>query len=274
MTDGAPGWPDERIRDTNLQEMTDWAVGRCSLGMALLDTQMRHMRLNAAMCRILGLRTEDEGLNLRLTDLVSAPEADSCVARARQVARTGTPDVWRGMLQLPGQRRGHAVEVFLSPVNGPDGQVRGVLVVGHDVNEQKLARERLALVNEANTRIGSTLDMTNTAEELVSVAVPRLADLAVIDLIDSVVRGDEPVTGRVEGTSPLQRLAIGSVLDGVPEAVTRPGQVASYPSHSPLAECLETGRTLSHSGPGSKIADWAIVGAARSASIIRHRFSP
>jgi PAS domain S-box-containing protein len=252
--------------------MTDSAVAQCPLGVALLDLHMRHLRLNAAMCRITGLRTEDEGLNLRLTDLVSTPEAESCVACARRVARTGKPDVWRGMLRLPGQRRDHAVEVFLSPANGSDGRIRGVLVVGHDVTEQQLARERLALVNEANTRIGSTLDMTRTAEELVAVAVPRLADLVMIDLIDSVVRGDEPVTGRIEGTIPLQRLAMGSVLDGVPEAVTRPGQVASYPSHSPLAECLETGRTLSYSGPGSKIADWATVGAARAASIIRHQF--
>ena len=260
------------FRGTSLQQLMASAVARCPLGVALLDLQMRHLRLNAAMCRIMGLRTEDEGLNLRLTDLVSTPEAESCVACARQVARTGNPDVWRGMLRLPGQKRDHAVEVFLSPAKGPDGRIRGVMVVGHDVTEQQLARDRLALVNEADMLIGSTLDMTRTAEELVGVAVPRLADLAMIDLIDSVVQGEEPVAGRVNGTIPLKRLAIGSVLDGVPEAVTRPGDVASYPPQSPLAECLKTGRTLSYSGPGTKIAGWATVGAARAASIIRHQF--
>lgn len=50
------------------------------------------------------------------------------------------------------------------------------------------ARERLALVNEASTRIGSTPDLTRTAEELVEVAVPGLADFATIDLLDSVFR--------------------------------------------------------------------------------------
>jgi PAS domain S-box-containing protein len=264
-------WPGDRVPETNLQEMTDWAVARCSLGMALLDTQMRHLHLNAAMLRILGLHTEDEGLGLRLTDLVSGPEAESCVACARRVARTGNPDVWRGMLRLPGQRRDHAVETFLSPVTGPDGRIRGVLAVGIDVTEQHLARERLAMVDEANTRIGSTLDMTTTAEELVGVAVPRLADLAMIDLLESVVRGDEPVDGWIEGTVPLRRLAYGSVLDGVPEAVAQPGEVTSYPAHSPLAECLETGRTLSYSGPGNSIARWANAGAARAASIVRHQ---
>jgi PAS domain S-box-containing protein len=264
--------PADEFRDTGIHEMMDSAVARCPLGVALLDLQMRHRRLNAAMCRILGLRTEDEGLNLRLTDLVSAPEAESCVASAERVAQTGDPDVWRGTLQFPGQRRDHAVEVSLSPVNGPDGRIRGVLVVGHDVTEQQRGRERLALVNEASTQIGSTLDMTRTAEELVGVAVPRFADLAMIDLLDSVVRGEEPVTGPIEGPIRLQRLAIGSVLEGVPEAVGRPGQLATFPAHSPLSECLETGRIVTYSGAVSNIADWASVGAARAASIIRHRF--
>jgi serine phosphatase RsbU (regulator of sigma subunit)/anti-sigma regulatory factor (Ser/Thr protein kinase) len=257
--------------NTNLQQMMDWAVGQCPLGVALLDEEMRHLRLNAAMCRITGLRTEDDGLDLRLTDLVSGPEVTSCVACARRVARTGNPDVWRGMLRLPGQRRDHAVETFLSPVKGPDGRIRGVLVVGFDVTQQHLARQRLALVDEANTRIGSTLDMARTAEELVDVAVPRLADLAMIDVLESVVRGDEPLPGRIAAKVPLRRLATGSVLDGVPEAVSRPGEAASYPANSPVAECLETGRTLSYSGPGDNIAQWANAGAARAASIVRHQ---
>jgi PAS domain S-box-containing protein len=258
--------------ETNLQELMDWAVAQCPLVVTLLDGQMRQIRLNAAMCRILGLRSEEDGLNLRLTDLVPTPAAESCLACAERVARTGRPDVWRGLLRLPAQKRDHAVEVSLSPVKGPDERVHGVLVVGFDVTEQQLARQRLALVNEANTRIGSTLDMTRTAEELVEVAVPRFADLAIVDLLDSVVRGDEPVTGPVERTMPLRRLAASSVLDGVPEIVGRPGEVVSFPARSPLAESLETGRTVSCSGPVGTIAAWANANADRTATIVRHQF--
>lgn len=258
------------FRDTNLREMMDQAVAQCPIGVALLDTEMRHLRLNATMCRILGLRSETGGLNLRLTDLISTPETESCVACARSVAQTGEPDVWRGIFQLPGQRRDHAVDVYLSPVADPAGRVRGVLAVGIDVSEQRLARERLALVNEASTRIGSTLDMTRTAEELVEVAVPRFADLAMIDLLESVARGDEPTAGRVEGSVPLHRLACDSVVPGVPEVVARPGQVTSHPEHSPVAECMATGRPVSFSGTGRNVAQWARVDAARAASIVRH----
>jgi PAS domain S-box-containing protein len=258
------------FQDTNLQEMMDWAVAQCPIGVALLDPQMRQLRLNDAMCRTLGLRSETEGLGLRLTDILSAPETESCVARARLVARSGEPGVWHGIFQLPGQRRHHAVDVFLSPVKDPAGQVCGVLVVGVDVTEQQLARQRLALVNEASTRIGSTLDVTRTAEELVEVAVPRFADLAMIDLLDSVARGEEPATGQPEGAIPLQRLACGSVVQGIPEAVARPGQVDVYPEHSPVAECLASGRPVSYSGDGRDVAEWARADAARAATIVRH----
>jgi len=69
--------------DTNLREMMDQAVAQCPIGVALLDTQMRHLRLNAMMCRILGLGSEAGGLNVRLTDLISTPETEACVACAR-----------------------------------------------------------------------------------------------------------------------------------------------------------------------------------------------
>ena len=265
MTGGAADF-----RDTNLQELVDWAVAHSPVVVALVDRQMRHLRLNAAMCRILGLRTEAEGLGRRLTDLTSTPATESCVACARQVALTGEPDVWRGIFRLPGQRRDHAVEVYLSPAKDPAGRVHGVLVVGFDVTEQFQARQRLALVNEASTRIGSTLDMTRTAEELVEVAVPRLADLVMIDLLDSVVRGDEPTTGRVQGSIPFQRLASGSVVQGNPEAVVRPGQVTFFREDSPVAECLATGRPVSYSGSGPGVAEWAAADPARAASIVEH----
>ena len=99
MTGQAAGF-----RDTNLREMMDQAVAQCPIGVALLDTQMRHLRLNASMCRVLGLRDEAAGLNVRLTDLMSTPQTEACVAAARSVARTGEPDVWRGTSGCPARR--------------------------------------------------------------------------------------------------------------------------------------------------------------------------
>ena len=227
--------------ERDLREMLDWAITQTPVNIALLDTQLRQLRLNTSMCRVLGLPDEAAGLGRPLTDLTSSPQTESIMDAARTVARTGKPTVWRGVNGMPGESRDHAVEINLSPVRDPGGQVRGVLVVAFDMTEQHRARERLALVNEASTRIGTTLDMTRTAEELVEVAVPGLADFSTIDLLDSVYRGDEPTPDPYEFTAPFRRMACGSVLDGSPEALVRPGQVSAIPGHTPAVGRLTSG---------------------------------
>jgi PAS domain S-box-containing protein len=242
--------------DRDLREMLDWGIAQASVNVALLDTQMRQLQLNASICRVLGLDKEAEGLGLRLTDLVSNPAAQSCLEAAQMVARTGESTIWRGVNRLPGESRIHVREVNLSPVKDPAGRVRGVLVMSFDVTEQHLARERLALVNEASTRIGATLDVTRTAEELVEVAVPGLADFATVDLLDSVFRGEEPTSDPFGFDVPLRRMACGSVLDGSPETLIRPGQVAPYPQHSPNSHL--TGALLMNDGELQRIrGQWA-----------------
>jgi PAS domain-containing protein len=109
----------------DLREMLDWAITQAPVNIALLDTQMRQLRLNESLCRSLGLDDEAAGLGLRLTDLLSSPATESCLAAARVVARTGLPTVWRGLNQMPGQSRGHAMDVNLSPVRDPAGRVFG-----------------------------------------------------------------------------------------------------------------------------------------------------
>jgi PAS domain S-box-containing protein len=264
--------PEDAPGSGDIQVMLDWAVTQSPVGVALVDTEMRQLRLNAAMCRIFGLETAAAGLGKRLTDLISTPGTEAVVARARQVARTGEPAVWKGSGHRPGESIGRAWDVTLSPVIDPAGRVRGVLVVEFDVTGQHLAHERLALVNEASTRIGSTLDVTRTAEELVEVAVPRLADFAVVDLLDSVLRGDEPAPGPVPGTVPLRRVACGSVLSNSPEALVRPGQVHSYPKRSPAADCLATGRPVTSGSPERAIAPWVPHDPARAAQSVRYGF--
>jgi hypothetical protein len=79
----------------------------------------------------------------------------------------------------------------MSPLRDKIGAVRGVSLSGHDMTEQYWARKRLQLLNDASTRIGSTLDVTRTAQELTDVAVPEFADFAGVDLLDSLIRSEE-----------------------------------------------------------------------------------
>jgi PAS domain S-box-containing protein len=255
-------------RDRDLREMLDWAITQAPVDIALLDTQLRQLRLNASICRALGLDGEAAGLGLRITDLVSNPATESCLAAARMVAQTGKPTVWRGAERMPGQARDHVMDINLSPVKDPAGRVCGVLVVAVDVTEQHLAQQRLAVLNEASTRIGCTLDMTRTAEELVEVAVPALADFATVDLLDSVFRGDEPTSSPFTFEVPLRRMAVGSVLDGCPEALVRPGQVSQLSGHSPAARRMTSGLLMNQADLQRNLDRWAVTdpeGAARTA---------
>ena len=115
--------------ERDFREMLDWAITQTPVNIALLDPQLRQLRLNTSMCRVLGLPDEAAGLGMRLTDLVSSPQNESIMEAAQTVARSGKPTVWRGVNGMPGESRDHAVEINLSPVRDPAGQVRGVLVV-------------------------------------------------------------------------------------------------------------------------------------------------
>ncbi|MER6080243.1 SpoIIE family protein phosphatase [Streptomyces sp. NPDC001833] len=103
-----------------------------------------------------------------------------------------------------------------------------------------LARKRLELLHDASVRIGTTLDVTRTAEELVEVAVPRFADLMVVDLPDPVLLGEEP--GPLGGETPLRRVAIGTVRAELP--VYGIGDSVQYVPSTPQVRCLETGQSV------------------------------
>jgi len=73
-----------------------------------------------------------------------------------------------------------------------------------------VAERRLRLLYDAGTRIGTTLDVVRTAEELTEFAVPRFADFASVDLVVPVLHGGEP-TGQT-----VRRTALTGIQDDPP----------------------------------------------------------
>jgi GAF domain-containing protein/anti-sigma regulatory factor (Ser/Thr protein kinase) len=262
----------DRGGDGGLRAMHGWALAQSPLNIALCDTEVRYLSINAAMCRAMGLESEADGLGLRPTELFPELRLGTFEDTARQVMATGEPAQWQGFGMAPGERAERAWLVTVSPVTDADEVIRGMLAVGLDVTPYRLAKKRLALVNEAGSRIGSTLDVTTTAEELVAVAVPRLADMAMIDVQDSVLHGDEPPAGPVPRTVPLRRMAYGSVLEDAPEVVIRPGQVASYPASSPSADALASGRSVIGGPSPRDIARWSADDPVRAQNVVRYGF--
>ncbi|MFJ9539927.1 SpoIIE family protein phosphatase [Streptomyces sp. NPDC101225] len=104
-----------------------------------------------------------------------------------------------------------------------------------------LARRRLEFLHEAGTRIGTTLDVTRTAEELAEVMVPRFADFAAVDLPDAVLRGEEPE--ELGGLDALRRVAIRAVRRQ-PHNLYDVGDTVAYVPSTPQARCLETRQSV------------------------------
>ncbi|MET9971819.1 SpoIIE family protein phosphatase, partial [Streptomyces sp. NPDC006356] len=143
-----------------------------------------------------------------------------------------------------------------APITDGRGRVRGVSVAAHDFTEQYVAQERLQLVNEASVRIGTTLDVTRTAQELADIIIPALADFVSVDLLDPLEHGGEALTDRLTAPFSLRRTAHRSVHAGSPEAVVKPGHVDVYPSPSPQADALLAGHTIVASTSTDDLAQW------------------
>ncbi|WP_436774838.1 PP2C family protein-serine/threonine phosphatase, partial [Yinghuangia sp. YIM S09857] len=82
----------------------------------------------------------------------------------------------------------------LWPMRGPGGDLLGVGATVTDVSEDQAAltrleqvRSRLALVNEAELRMGFSQDVVGCAEQLPLVAVPSFADAAAVGLFETPI---------------------------------------------------------------------------------------
>ncbi|MFE7530626.1 SpoIIE family protein phosphatase [Kitasatospora sp. NPDC057542] len=99
------------------------------------------------------------------------------------------------------------------------------------------AQRRLRLLYDAGVTVGSTLDVTRTAEELAQVAVPRFADFVTVDLADQVLTGEEPPPGSSLGR--MRRAAVAGVRDDAPFYPV--GTVLDVVPATPLARALHSG---------------------------------
>ncbi|MER5936297.1 SpoIIE family protein phosphatase [Streptomyces sp. NPDC001928] len=134
-----------------------------------------------------------------------------------------------------------------APVATPDGEAASadgwLLLVGEPGVGRLavLARRRLELLHDASVRIGTTLDVTRTAEELAEVTVARFADFVAVDLPDAVLRGEEPEA--LGGRSTLRRVAIRAVRRQ-PYHLYDVGDTVEYVPSTPQARSLETRQSV------------------------------
>ncbi|MGW4893130.1 SpoIIE family protein phosphatase [Kitasatospora sp. NPDC004240] len=123
-------------------------------------------------------------------------------------------------------------------------QHQTVLARQQALREAKAAQERLALVNVASTRIGTTLDLAQTARELAEVATPRLADAVVVEVLDDLVRGEREARTSADGSAVLRRMAFHSAERSTLQPIARVGGVQRFVPGSPYAWSLANRKPL------------------------------
>ncbi|MEE1753787.1 SpoIIE family protein phosphatase [Streptomyces sp. SP18CS02] len=225
-------------------------VDQSPIGLAVFGADLRYVAANAALERLDGVRA-GEHLGRRVGEILPFVDAGAVEAEMRLVLETGVPlldrQVVGGIQADPADD--HAWSVSLYRLDDSGGRVLGLAMSVIDVTdrhraaaEAEQARRRLALVADASVRIGTTLDLEQTARELADVAVPQLADIAAVDLLDHVLEGRP---GRSEGPADIRALAVAAAYPTVAVAAAdRPGEVAHYGADRLVTHCLRTGRPV------------------------------
>ncbi|GAU71223.1 putative protein kinase/phosphatase [Streptomyces sp. NBRC 110611] len=234
-------------------------VATSPVGMAIVDTDLRYVWSNPALEQF-GGGPAHRRLGRRLGEIQPGLDAAALEAQMRRVLHTGEPvtgyEHAGRVVSDPYHERAQTMSFVR--LDDPDGRPLGVCYTVIDVTEHYRSRRQLALLDRAGEYIGRTLDVMQTAQDLADVAVPELADCVVVDLLDSVVRGEEPLPGPLSDadTVPLRRGGQQSLRDGVPESTVGIGGLAGYHASSPPVRALAGGGSWRAERLDPRDPDW------------------
>ncbi|MCF6522875.1 SpoIIE family protein phosphatase [Streptomyces sp. JJ36] len=134
----------------------------------------------------------------------------------------------------PGGPRAAAAE----RASGPEADLAADL-------EHAAVRERLEFLNEVSSRIGSSLDLARTIQEVSEAVVPRFTDVAGTYLREQVVAGEGFPDGPPDATTLWHRVAVEH--DDEPgrwDDVVPVGESMAFPTHTPFFRCMTTGEPV------------------------------
>ncbi|MFF4506723.1 SpoIIE family protein phosphatase [Streptomyces sp. NPDC001401] len=247
------------VADHNLLQRVETDLALCErlinqspIGLALLDPDLHYLLVNPALERIDGIPAE-EHLGRGLRGTLPLRDVDSIEGALRQVLTTGTPLLDQYHVGRPpaDPDHEHAWSLSFYRLEDPGGRVLGAAASVVDVTERHRAaaeadraRRRLALIADASVRVGTTLEVEETARELAEIAVPQLADVVAVDVLDSALacrRARRPD----DGPELFRALALKAAHPTVAlRAADPPGGLAAYDGDRLVTLCVHTGRPV------------------------------
>jgi serine phosphatase RsbU (regulator of sigma subunit)/PAS domain-containing protein/anti-sigma regulatory factor (Ser/Thr protein kinase) len=239
---------------TRMYEHHDAVLHSVREGVLIVGEEGRLLLANDEAHRLLGLPADAEGRHVLDLGL----PADT--ARLLESGRVATDEVHRVGDRL--------LAVNLRPTDergGPPGSVatlRDSTELRALSGRAETARERLDLLYDAGVGIGTSLDVTRTAEELARLAAPRFADYVTVDLFASVLSGGQP-----EAVTPLTRTAISGVDEDAP--LYPVGRRIRFVASSPQGLALASGRPVLEPDLG-RAPGWQAQDPERCAQILEY----
>ncbi|MGW0625387.1 SpoIIE family protein phosphatase [Streptomyces sp. NPDC002758] len=216
------------------------------IGVCIRDRQLRSTYVNDVAESHDGL-PRDRRLGRRFTEVLPGANAETIEAVMRQVLQNGATKIHEYRTWLPtSQGPEHQFAASFQCLQGADGESLGVCVIGADVTASWQARERLAVLSQASTRLGSTLDVMQASQELADLAVPLLADYVAVDLEQSISFGEGPpvrISATGERLPAFRRAGLASIHQGVPESPWVRGEPVNVPPASPFTAVLRAGKS-------------------------------
>ncbi|MFD6419000.1 SpoIIE family protein phosphatase [Streptomyces sp. NPDC060194] len=214
----------EQSQDEWDEAVLDAVFTRSDIGLHVLDTSLRVVRVNTVAVGIRGIPAElIVGRHVSEAYVPAGVSIDESILTG--VLETGRPVTNYLVTGHPPAVGGR--EYFFSTgahrLLHRNGAVMGVVVTSADVTEREHAKARLHFLHEAHERIGTSLDADLTAQELVDVALPWFADTVVVALTEAVLKGGDPDLDP-RGLVPQLRCAAVGSKDGEAK-VPAPGSV-------------------------------------------------
>ncbi|WP_404953814.1 SpoIIE family protein phosphatase [Streptomyces sp. 147326] len=238
----------DRVK-TNLAFL-DALFETCPIGLVMLDPDLRYIHLNQVLADMDGLPIEAH-LGRRMDEIMIMSDGGEYESMLRAVAQGGEPVVGAlvGMRPQGHPDRDQVRSVSFFPLSEAVGSRPGVGGLMVDVTDREQAileatasRRRLALLDGASTRIGTTLDVNVTAQELVDASMPDFCDGAVVEVVEWM---DESEDFDPERPLFTRRIASGTILPGPAIELVSGVDKVRYPPGSVMHDMLRTGHAVS-----------------------------
>ncbi|MFF1838172.1 SpoIIE family protein phosphatase [Streptomyces sp. NPDC058231] len=206
------------------------------IGLHILDPELRVVRFNTAARGMNGVPAETVvGRPFSEVYPLSDPAAEEVVAR--RVLEDGRPvlDHLVRVRLAADQGKERVFSTSTCRLRDSEGKILGLAISTVDVTDRERGFAHTAVLARVRECVGRTLDVVTTCQEVADALVPRYADILAVEVVDEVVRGEDPPISPLSQDVPLRRAAFRSC---VAEPVHPVGDVRDVPFETPFGLAL------------------------------------